>query len=72
MKIEFHINQINEMMKYLDELPHKYARKLIEYIDNHVKTQLPQSEKTEITNENQESAIDGITVNLVHTDEQKS
>ena len=45
MKIEFHIDQINEMMKYLDEVPHKYARGLIEYIQAHVKTQLPVAEK---------------------------
>ena len=36
MKIEFHIDQIKEIMKYLDEVPHKYARGLIEYIQTHV------------------------------------
>ena len=40
MQINFHIDQINEIMKYLDELPHKYARGLVEYLQNHVKTQL--------------------------------
>jgi hypothetical protein len=39
MIINFHIDQINEMMKYLDEVPHKYARGLIEYIQGHVNMQ---------------------------------
>jgi hypothetical protein len=69
MNINFHIDQISEIMKYLDELPHKYARGLIEYIQNHVKTQLPQPEKTEITEEKQEYAIDGIQVQFVPADE---
>ena len=40
MIINFHIDQINEMMKYLDEVPHKYARGLIEFIQAHVNKQV--------------------------------
>jgi hypothetical protein len=48
MIINFHIDQINEMMKYLDEVPHKYARGLIEYIQAHVNKQVaPMPEKLE-------------------------
>jgi hypothetical protein len=36
MKVEFHIDQINEILKYLDEVPHKYARGLVEFITSHV------------------------------------
>jgi hypothetical protein len=31
-------------MKYLDELPHKYSRGLIEYIQAHVNKQMPVAE----------------------------
>ena len=71
MKIEFHIDQITEMMKYLDELPHKYARGLIEYIQNHVKTQLPQHSEVKTTEETVGSEADKITVQFVPADEQK-
>ena len=71
MKIEFHIDQITEMMKYLDELPHKYARGLIEYIQNHVKTQLPQHSEIKTTEETVGSEADKITVQFVPADEQK-
>jgi hypothetical protein len=71
MKIEFHIDQINEMMRYLDEVPHKYARGLVEYIQAHVTKQISQSAKTEIIEEKQESALDGIQVQFVSADEQK-
>jgi hypothetical protein len=69
MKIEFHIDQINEMMKYLDEVPHKYARGLIEYIQAHVKTQLPVAEKQQSdVAEIQQSEDDKIEVTLVNQD----
>ena len=71
MQINFHIDQINEMMKYLDELPHKYARGLVEYLQNHVTKQIAQPAKTEIIEEKQESALDGIQVQFVPADEQK-
>ena len=58
-------------MKYLDELPHKYARGLVEYIQNHVTKQIAQPAKTEIIEEKQESALDGIQVQFVSADEQK-
>ena len=71
MQINFHIDQITEMMKYLDELPHKYARGLIEYIQNHVKTQLPQHSEIKTTEETVGSEADKITVQFVPADEQK-
>ena len=71
MKIEFHIDQITEMMKYLDELPHKYARGLIEYIQAYVKTQLPQPSEVKTTEETVGSEADKITVQFVPADEQK-
>ena len=71
MQINFHIDQINEMMRYLDEVPHKYARGLVEYIQNHVTKQIAQPAKTEIIEEKQESALDGIQVQFVPADEQK-
>ena len=71
MQINFHIDQITEMMKYLDELPHKYARGLIEYIQNHVKTQLPQHSEVKTTEETVGSEADKITVQFVPADETK-
>ena len=50
MKIEFHIDQINEILKYLDEVPHKYARGLVEYITSHVN-------KTQTVSEKQQSDV---------------
>jgi hypothetical protein len=40
MKIEFHIDQINEMLKFLDEVPHKFARGLVDFIKNHTQSQI--------------------------------
>jgi len=37
MKVDFHIDQINEMLKFLDEVPHRYSRGLIDYIQAHTK-----------------------------------
>jgi len=70
MKIEFHIDQINEMMKYLDEVPHKYARGLIEYIQAHVNKQItPKPPQPQNVEEKQDSTIDGITINFVPAEE---
>ena len=40
MQIEFHIDQINEMLKFLDEVPHRYSRGLVDYIQAHTKKQI--------------------------------
>ena len=40
MIIEFHIDQINEMLKFLDEVPHRYSRSLVDYIQGYTKKQL--------------------------------
>jgi hypothetical protein len=40
MIIEFHIDQINEMLKFLDEVPHRYSRSLVDFIQAHTKKQL--------------------------------
>jgi len=67
MKIEFHIDQINEMMKYLDEVPHKYARGLIEYIQAHVNKTVAEKQQSNVA-EIQQSEDDKIEVTLVHHD----
>jgi hypothetical protein len=70
MIINFHIDQINEMMKYLDEVPHKYARGLIEYIQGHVNMQVAaQPTQPQNVEEKQESTTDGITVKIVPAEE---
>jgi hypothetical protein len=48
MIINFHIDQINEMMKYLDEVPHKYARGLIEYIQAHVNKTVAEKQQSDV------------------------
>jgi hypothetical protein len=40
MKIEFHIDQINEMLKFLDEVPHKFSRGLVDFIKDHTQKQI--------------------------------
>ena len=40
MKVEFHIDQINEMLKFLDEVPHRYSRGLVDFIQAHTKKQI--------------------------------
>jgi hypothetical protein len=67
MKIEFHIDQINEMMKYLDEVPHKYARGLIEYIQAHVNKTVAEKQQSDVA-EIQQSEDDKIEVTLVNQD----
>jgi len=72
MIINFHIDQINEMMKYLDEVPHKYARGLIEYIQAHVNKQVtPKPPQPQNVEEKQESTTDEIQVKFVPADEEK-
>ena len=44
MNVPFHIDQINEVLKYLDDIPHKFSRGLIDYIKNHVENHVKQTE----------------------------
>ena len=44
MNVPFHIDQINEVLKYLDDVPHKFSRGLIDYIKNHVENHVKQTE----------------------------
>ena len=44
--IPFHIDQINEMLKYLDELPHRFSRNIIDFVKNHVENHIQATEKT--------------------------
>ena len=67
MKIEFHIDQINEILKYLDEVPHKYARGLVEYITSHVNKTVAEKQQSDVA-EIQQSEDDNIEVTLVHHD----
>ena len=67
MKIEFHIDQINEILKYLDEVPHKYARGLVEYITSHVNKTVAEKQQSDVA-EIQQSEVDKIEVTLVHHD----
>jgi hypothetical protein len=67
MKIEFHIDQINEILKYLDEVPHKYARGLVEYITSHVNKTVAEKQQSDVA-EIQQSEDDKIEVTLVHHD----
>ena len=69
MMINFHIDQIKEIMKYLDKLPHKYSRGLIEYIQVHVTKQMPVAEKQQSdVAEIQQSEDEQIKVNFVQQD----
>ena len=45
MNVNFHIDQINEVLKYLDEIPHKFSRGLIDFIKNHVDPQIKAGEQ---------------------------
>jgi len=40
MQINFHIDQINEMLKFLDEVPHKFSRGLVDFIQTHTQKQI--------------------------------
>lgn len=55
MNVPFHIDQINEVLKYLDDVPHKFSRGLIDYIKNHVENHVKQTENDskEVTTETQ-------------------
>ena len=44
MQIPFHIDQINEILKYLDDVPHKFSRGLVDYFKNHVENHVKQTE----------------------------
>ena len=45
MMIPFHIDQINEMLKYLDELPHRFSRNIIDFVKNHVENHIQATEE---------------------------
>jgi hypothetical protein len=53
MNVPFHIDQINEVLKYLDDVPHKFSRGLVDYIKNHVENHVKQTENDskEVTTE---------------------
>ena len=53
MNVPFHIDQINEVLKYLDDVPHKFSRGLIDYIKNHVENhvKLTENDSKEVTTE---------------------
>lgn len=44
MQINFHIDQINEMLKFLDEVPHKFSRGLVDFIQAHTKKQIEEQQ----------------------------
>ena len=46
MMIPFHIDQINEMLNYLDQIPHKFGRNLIDFIKNHTEEHIKSTEDT--------------------------
>ena len=51
MMIPFHVDKINEILRYLDEIPHKFSRNLIDFFKNHVEDHIQateQSVKTDI------------------------
>lgn len=59
MNVPFHIDQINEVLKYLDDIPHKFSRGLIDYIKNHVENHVKQTENDskEVTTETEVEQI---------------
>jgi hypothetical protein len=44
MMIPFHIDQINEILKYLDDVPHRFSRGLVDYFKNHVENHVKTTE----------------------------
>jgi len=56
MQIPFHIDQINEILKYLDDVPHKFSRGLVDYFKNHVENHVKQIEAEKKEAENTEAA----------------
>jgi hypothetical protein len=60
MQIPFHIDQINEILKYLDDVPHKFSRGLVDYFKNHVENHVKQTEADKAEVENTEAAPSNI------------
>jgi len=56
MQIPFHIDQINEILKYLDDVPHKFSRGLVDYFKNHVENHVKQTEAEKAEEEKTEAA----------------
>jgi hypothetical protein len=56
MQIPFHIDQINEILKYLDDVPHKFSRGLVDYFKNHVENHVKQTEADKAEAETTEAA----------------
>jgi len=56
MQIPFHIDQINEILKYLDDVPHKFSRGLVDYFKNHVENHVKQTEADKAEEEKTEVA----------------
>jgi hypothetical protein len=56
MQIPFHIDQINEILKYLDDVPHKFSRGLVDYFKNHVENHVKQTEAEKPKAETTEAA----------------
>jgi len=56
MQIPFHIDQINEMIKFLDDVPHRFSRGLIDFLKNHVENHVKQTEADKAEAENTEPA----------------
>jgi len=57
MQIPFHIDQINEILKYLDDVPHKFSRGLVDYFKNHVENHVKQTEADKAEEEKTEAAL---------------
>ena len=56
MQKPFHIDQINEILKYLDDVPHKFSRGLVDYFKNHVENHVKQTEAEKAEEEKTEAA----------------
>ena len=56
MQIPFHIDQINEILKYLDDVPHKFSRGLVDYFKNHVENHVKQTEADKAEEDKTEAA----------------
>ena len=70
MKIEFHIDQINEMLKFLDELPHKFSRGLVDFIKDHTQKQID-AVKSDVADIQQTVQVDENKVETVVADIQQ-
>ena len=62
MNVPFSIDQINEVLKYLDEMPHKYAKPLVDFFKNHVENHFKAQQETANTDyekaQNQNKPLD--------------